>query len=344
MKAKKSTSLYFRFLNNIKIPGLIYTALVTLTTAIYNMELVKRYSHSSITVRFNISNTYGFLISTVFIASALIVFYAFSFLRSKRATDFYMSLPIKRTEMYFTVLAAAFTWVGIAIVLSVVVGTVACLPIINLLSVNVIEIFLKFGFVVVVALLGGGISALSCSMTGTAGTTVLSFISLTYLPAIFPRSVLREATNIARGNDFNNSIYSWLVDHYLVDFYFSASLSSPFSLIFTLLIAILFIALGCIFFNKRQTEIAGNGIPNKLFHLLNRGSIVLMIMWTMVDFEDLFDFPTLQIIAITYVLYMAYELVITKRLKNVIPATIYFIPTMMAGFLPRLLGYLLTIL
>jgi len=275
-----------------------------------------------------------YLIFIVF--TPILTIYIFSFLTKRNACDYFHSFPQKRGCLYNTYFAALATWIfiitaGTALFTGITYAILSkyfVFSYVNLIRYS-ISIFLC-------ALLVAATIAIACSITGTIFTNIV----VTGLILFLPRLITTIAISIVTSNlrmlvptkilpllDYNyNLIFNSLSG------FFGSSDSNIYqfsSVIYTAVLSIIYIAVGRYLFVKRKSETAGNPAANKILQCIIRLGIAIPICMISVDNifnivigekavnnSDIFSIIVFYIIAV--IVMLLYELISTKRIKNVV--------------------------
>ena len=109
-----SPSAYLESLRQTRLTGLIYLVCCLLFS--FLPALISSVSGSSFAP--NLVDYAGVLFAYIFLAPLTLVFSSFGFLTRRSASDFYHSLPIRRSTLYVSRVLAILTWLAGTVVLS----------------------------------------------------------------------------------------------------------------------------------------------------------------------------------------------------------------------------------
>ena len=264
---------------------------------------------------------------------APIFFFAlFSFLQKRKESDFFHAIPYTRTCVYvsFTAAALVFVW-AIQLVSSLTAAILwSCVPDM------VFEMGGLIAFTLLSMLAAAMLSAfmmLSLTVTGTAGSCIMLF----FLFATFTRTVLgiflgslaiiRILPTEVLGTSSFLSPY-WLLPLNLLSNVFQASegealLYSLPNLLYSIVVTLALFVLAGWLYNRRRSEMAGNPAPG------HRTQAVFRILITMVPALLIPLFMIIEggepslilvLVVITLLVYFLYELITTKRVRNMLKA------------------------
>ena len=341
MKNKEKQNAYKTFIGmtrelfaQTKIVGLIYTALAVIISISIAMEML--IDHSGLTMDYPL-NAMIPLAPTMYLSfacSMLVTISAFKYLHSKKSTDFFMSLPISRTNLYFSTCSASMLWVMVANISSAIVGYSMLAPIYAKHGVNMPGRWFEMIIVILIMIASGiAIGAFASSFTGTGGTSLLAAVSVTVLPLIFCTRV----ENILKYDFYyrKENVFSWLRKNTVYSYVFTNEWGAL-AYLYTAFLASGLLLLGLWMFNRRKSEISQNGIPNTLVHVILRSCVPLFIFWGVGSIE-LFEFGAYMI---AFLFYISYDLVQTKKATALLTASLWFLLTIAIGYLPRYVAYI----
>lgn len=204
----------------------------------------------------------------VYIAGLLFAFVGFSFLNKRADSDFYHSLPIKRTELYLSVSAAAMTWIAGTVILCTL--TSFCMYLFS--GVKFVPAYFPLGTLmfIVAAMLVFAAGAIACSLSGTLLTNLALAVAILCLPRLIQFM-------LARGVVDNTDIIGWLDLNWFLNpatnvatgiavmsrrAMLAGELIKIGNILYSLLVAVAELALGAWLFKKRPSELAEHGAKN----------------------------------------------------------------------------------
>lgn len=260
----------------------------------------------------------------------------FHFLDNRAASDLYHALPHKRVTLYVSYVGAILLWALLLIVSSTLVSLFMCsiTPNITLLTDTILP-YTTTIFAVVMLVVAG--TMIGMSLSGTVFTNVL----LTVIILFFPRLCVWFLRGIITGNmpfipdtvqemsEGNNLLFSMAGT-----LFNSTSASGVFSLgwkplVYTVVLALVYFCIGAILFCRRRSEAAGQSAPSRMLQHIYR-ILVTMIYCMFVtgvlasDIESAypsggwFEYLVLYLIAI--LIYFVYELITTRKWRNLLTA------------------------
>ena len=343
MKGLFSRKLYIEGLKRIKIAGVAAAITVILLNAvlplieilnsrrIYGMTDIVGWSVTSV-------EPYEFMpIGLLMLAfGAVFAFSMFSFLNERNRSDFFHAIPHKRICVYFSFIAAIFTWIFAILAVSAGVNAVLY-GFSKFYSVNFSVVIVTPLVLLIASTMIAAFMTLAMTLTGTVISNSLIFVLL----LLFGRTIgqifvtsLRELAPILRyGNSFLN--------------YLEFNFSLPFTLlvgegfdntslvIYTVIVTLLVFAAGAVCYVTRKSETATKSAPSKFLQHVYRSAITLpfFLFVVLTAIVDGLDFSTqLVMLVLAILVYCIFELMTTKKIKTLLGALpMIFIPILLSG-------------
>lgn len=275
-------------------------------------------------------------IIAIFVVTPIFVLLLFNYMNSRSASDFFHSLPDRRISLLTSYSASILTLDAILAIESyvIVLVTVGALKYVSLDFTGFLKPFLTAmsGSVFVL-----GVMIIAMSLTGTIFSnlcvaamlvafpriivTVYAFIIAENAPLadlIYGETVLNDRLNVV-----TNLVTGWLLrgDYQAWDSYRS--------IIYTFAIGVIYLVIGAVLFNGRNSETATKAASNSklqlLFRLVPAMCVSLLPIWFI--FENMVNGGNIDSIGIfrntvcyifAVIAYFTYELVTTKKLKNIL--------------------------
>ena len=322
--------LYIESLRQLRLMGLTYLLLCLVFTALVpilsgeRLACTPAFAHAAALYVFD------------YIAPVTMAFLSFGYLMRRNASDFYHSLPITREAAYFSRTLAILTYAAGTILLSLLVsfalfditGAVNWLQLPGLLSYHL----LIFLLVLACALIG-------LSLTGTW----LAALVVTGIVLFLPRMILVVIAGMAASS--GHILYPDEMGLLLnVNYNLPVSLISalftggsvyetdPLGYIFylpaqlyTLGLSAIYLVVGCVLHHGRRSELARTAAPNRVMQHVTRCLISLPLFLLLGACVAAYDWnadsDVLTVLVVCAVLvYFLYELISTRRLRNLLPA------------------------
>lgn len=339
-----SVKLYWEGLKKSRLMGITFTAITTVLTALVPLVqlLTPRYYEPGYTPPTTIIDPRNFAIPLLMLllVAPILTFAMFSYLNKRNESDFYHSIPFTRPCVYFSFLTAALTWTVIALTLSLLITSLIWLAV-PYTAYSISTPFVLFFTYLLASLLLSGFMAVAMTITGTAISNLLIFallfgfvrisgaIFILCLESQYP--ILVTALTPAR---LLSADYSMPLSLLMSTINGSGQAFSNVGLwIYTAVIALALIAVGCILYTVRRSETAGQSAPNRILQHIYRCAITLPMAFLTAFYiiSEGFEMEViLVLVVITLLIYYVYEIITTKKLKNCISASI-FLPVVLAG-------------
>ncbi len=342
--------LYLDSLKQLLLMGGIY-ALICIVFSILPVVLIdpdpNSFGKSAITI-----TSYNFvLFGYVYIAPMTLIHQAFGYLTKRSPSDFYHSLPVTRNCLFLTRLVAVLTILFVTIVLSLLASFVAYS--LSGMAVNWLCFPRLLLFFSVCALLIAAVTLVGLSVTGTHFAGFIVSCLLLFLPRFL--STMVAAVVLEKASIVEIKELGWL---------FNASYNLPVALLmpilslgeastfvgrtsdlitggkgllYTFLLSLIYTDLGMILHHYRKSETAGLSAPSKVLQHIIRCALALplfTVLGVLAVIGEFFDEPfwTWVLIALAFLVYFIYELITTKKWRNLLPA-LYVLPIVLVlGF------------
>ena len=303
MNDKKIFSIKL-FINNflqLKVMGILGTVLITLFSVLsivsQGIRMIE-YTKEGISVNGSmsggVSTTYlgagdlwPLVLTFVFVTPVLMLM-AFSYNNKRNSSDFYNSLPYTRLNMYLTKLSAVFTWQVIVYVCAVV-GIVISIAVYKkyfVYSVSTITWIIIGTFIC--NLLCGAVIALACSLTGSLMSNICLTGIILFIPAILRVMI---TSGISALFDYvsniqvvpvigveRNMISALIVGGSMNGIQYNEILLNKGYMVYSLVLAIVYAAIGYLCFVRRKSEVAGKAALGNKIHVIIRTIIGFICM------------------------------------------------------------------
>ncbi len=264
-------------------------------------------------------------------ASALFALYGFSFLFKRAASDLYHSLPVPRRDLYLSVTLASASWIGATVVLNVLamllllIGGCPFVP-------AYVPLCILFYFTA--SMLVYAAAAIGCALSGTLITALASAGVVLFLPRfvqfVIARGLVARVPIVgwldlgALLNPMSN-IATGLVVMQTRNMYITQIISLPY-ILYSLALTAVELVIGAWLFNRRSSEVADNGAGRKGWAIATGCllSFTMLIVIT-VDSHRLLSVYGAALVALALLIYVIYQFVALRRLKQVLLSLPYFL-------------------
>lgn len=283
-----------------------------------------------------------FMILVPTVGAPMLAWIAFSFLRHRNTSDFYHALPVTRRCLYCSAAAALCTWLVLLTAVPIGAGwlTISLLP--NL-SLSAASILMQAICMFTAALQITAIVVFAQCITGTFFSSLIVGGMTLFAPRVLIYSITQILDSVLRITTFGQ--IEFLSPDYSLGLmaYFQLFVSSLFvgpgiveftpagaaPYLYCGVLAVLFFVLGGVCFCRRRSETAGCSAPSRamqsLFRVLVFCAISLPI--TPLLFGEVYRqknyrgaLAYLILYGAAAVAYFAYELITTKRFRNLLRA------------------------
>lgn len=268
-----------------------------------------------------------------FVGGIGLAFAGFSFLNRRSESDFYHSIPARRADLYFSIVAAAMTWLFATVLFSSLASTIVFLvtktPFVPLYP------LMNVGFFFAAALLVFTAAVIGCALTGTW----FSNIVVTGLVLLLPRFILYM---IAYGAVADTGIVSWLDFKWLLDPSTNAATSlitvlshselcarmvSLDGMLWSLFAALAELALGALLFIRRPSELAERGAKNRALQTVFACllALPLLLLVAMVGIRRVTPVFIVIVLAASLACYVIYQLIVLRNFKRMLGSLPWFL-------------------
>lgn len=280
----------------------------------------------------------------VLLAAPLMTLMLFHFLDNRAASDLYHALPHKRITLYLSYAGAVLLWVVLLLVLGTLTSVITCgftHKYITLLTDSLLP-FAASLFCMSFLLVAGML--VSMSVTGTVFTNVLFAGILLFLPRLCVLGLQSSMANAlpflsdSAGTGFfrnaNNLLFSGVNVAFNMSENDGTSIETVFSpswqaYLYTFLLGLLYFVIAAFLFRRRRSEAAGQSAPSRLLQHIYRIVVTMVIcifivcaMFSEMTNGTLRDewFVFLVLYLVAALVYFAYELITTKKWRNLLTA------------------------
>ncbi len=342
-----STKLYIQGLKKVRAAGIATAIIIIIANALFPLfaminEIGYHYDGDyQRTIEELDTTLVSPLCAFIILLAPLMTFSMFSFLNDRCKSDFYHSLPQKRECVFISFLSATLTWMIGAIVASHLVNALLW-NLVPYCRVSLTTTLLSLAAFVILTLLMTAFASLATSVTGTTVSntliTLLFALFFRILGALFLWAVeTQSAVFIATHSPLKYLSFDYYLPYAILDSLLSGNDSSAFSnaamLLFALGTAIALLALSGFLFCKRRSESAGKSAPNKFMQHVWRIAITLplvLLTFVLILDEGLEGYHFILLI-VSLIVYLVFELMTTKKPKNMLRSIPLFFVTIGAS-------------
>lgn len=334
--------LFMDALKQMRIIGILVTVIFSIEAVLIPIGHFMQYmEYGKMELGVEILNFYEMhpiIIAAIYVLAPLLTLYAFSFLNKRSTSDFWHSVPQTRQCIFNVFFLAIFVWVLIAVLISSAVSLISFSFLSKYIAINWSTVFSMICCVIAGSLLVEATMATAMSLTGTVLSNIIVSMILLFLPRIiliFVNIPLSDCSII--DNVLNTSFLSPSLNIVVgtVLQLFGSGIDNPIiswsSAAYTLVLGLIYTVIAAIMFKKRKSESAASSAVNKYlqatFRIITSFIVCLFPIYFIVssitgyynfDSEDIFMIAVLYIIAL--IVYFVYELITTKKVKNLVKA------------------------
>lgn len=272
------------------------------------------------------------LLMTVAILMPIMANILFSFINQRNASDFYHSLPVRREAMYITYLAAILSWCLALFIIPAAVEYLLLLPVL-FTKIDMSLAGYMFADTIVVGMLLTSVVLIAKCMTGTRFGTFAVICMILFLPRlylIYIREMVEYIHPFVILNGGHHILWDEKWNLLLGNF---ASIKELRSIIYTLVLSLIYFIIAGILFVKRKSEKAESVSISSRLQLVLR--ILPALTFSMLPIfyifaclyageSEGFTDEAVTILVILYVIaiviYFLYELLTTRKLRSAVKA------------------------
>ena len=276
------------------------------------------------------------LVLSFLVCAPAMVFFLFSFINKRNSSDFYHSLPHTRLCTVLSMFTAVLAWIAFIIFGTTAISAFCFLLISKYVSVAWITLLAFSASVFIASIFAASATLIGCCLTGTTLPAVVLSYLIMYAPRLISYAVSRVIANATMiipsskipffGNGYN-IITTWALN--LFSGYPFSVFSSLKANIYTLIVGIIYALIGILLFIKRKSETAESAAPSSRLQAIYRiviASVFCMVpcilIFQMLTGDDSYDtgLEILVLYLLIIVGYFAYEIITTRKLKNLLRA------------------------
>ncbi len=330
--------LYAEGLRRVRALGIVFgvlTLLISLIPSIMNAVTATYKDGASFLP--NVVDIAPVLIPFAFIIAVVMIYRAFSFLNARNTSDYYHSIAHTRAGIYFSFAAAAMTWVYGIIIVNIA-GTVLVYAICGtpLNAQMILPLILNY---IAMATFGAGCAAIATCLTGVwIGNIILTLI-IAFLPRflIYALQVITEmVANLGVATlgfifqDKTNLVTGSVINAFFGGSDYNILLLNPGAIAYTLILGLIYIGLGYLCFSKRKSELAGRNTQSRVLQGVYRCLLAvpfLIIASILAVFSNSEEtvFGVIIVVILALFIYLLFELLTTKKAKNLLKALPFFL-------------------
>ena len=323
--------LFLEALKRLRVIGL-GTAILALTISVLVPVTTWIQRNDSLSKDVYAMNTQGLCVPAGLVVLLAPLFFAvlFSFLQKRKESDFFHAIPYTRTCVYvsFVSAALAFIWT-IQLTCGVVAGILWSM--VPRVTADIGGMFAYVGISMLAAAMLSAFMMLALTVSGTSGSCFLLFLLFTGFVRVVCAIFLSCLDTISFLDvnemwDISPLAPQWLLPLNIIYYWMSFQdacliLYSLSNILYSLIVTVGLFTLAGILYNRRRSEMAGNPAPGvktqALFRIMftTLGALLIPLLIITGDADS-----ALMLVLVVGVLlvYFLYELITTKRPKNLL--------------------------
>lgn len=312
--------------------SIVFCAVVTVISAIsvfFNNWLYQGIMGAAPVIPFDLFEFSPLIVLFATVGVPVFVLVANSYMTKRADADFYDALPHTRTQTALSSMTAVFISASVITLLAFGVAIGSAYLFTDELIVPWRSSIFKLFALILIEYLTIAVFSLACAITGTT----FSALAVGFLIIEGPRTLMALINDAVASTSpvlVSKSVVPLFDNSYNLYTAISASnnapLSTPHAYIYTAIIAIIYTLLAIFAFNKRKSESATHPAPSKAAQHVYRISVSTLISSVALYllFGYGFDIGVAIILFLSVVVYFGYELITTKRAKNLLGALAAF--------------------
>jgi len=258
-------------------------------------------------------------------AAAIFAFYGFSFLFTRKLSDVYHSLPVKRSDLYFSVTLSTAIWMGGTIVLN----ALELLAIYLLSGCPFVPAYFPLSvlYYFVASMIVYAASAIGCALSGTVVTALASAGIVLFLPRFLQFMLARgivERVTIVGWLDFGalldptTNAATGIVAEYLRPVYASRLITMP-HILYSLLPMLAMLAIGYVLFARRPSEIAQKNGGYRVWTVATATLMAFTVMLPItMNHRRVFSVYGAVLMLAALAVFFVYQLIVSSKMQQVL--------------------------
>lgn len=344
-KIRFNTGLYIEGLRQLKVTGLI-SVIVMLGISIiriigelpvnngYDYEVYSASSYTGI-------DWMPWLLLSFIVITPMLTLQMFNFMNKRNSSDFYHSLPHTRSTVYISFLSAVLTWVLISIAATIIPSLIGTLIFSDVYALVLDTFFIFMLFCISASVLVMGAITIAKGLSGTLLNSIILTGILLFLPRFLIALILTSLnyhpvlSGTVGGGFFSDSLNPvTAIVFSLMGFVSEISVTeivvSAAPIIYGFVLGIIYIIIGLAFFVVRKSETASQSATSRtmqaFFRILIATALLVPLVTTIFDTkyyysnQDTYSFGLCVWVVVAIFIYFLYELITTKKLKNLVKA------------------------
>ena len=277
----------------------------------------------------------------LFIVGLILTFSAFGWMNHRKTSDFYHALPIKRSAMFGSTVTAIYFWIVIGLTAHTLILTV--LNLVFHMPFNYLLLLAVWGNMLIVAIQMIGATSIACAISGSRFVNIFATLFVLFIPRLLLMVLAAFVSTNSIGLDlilkssplfdpsFNILGMPYMLAGGLLFASDFVSFTNAWASLYTLAYAAILLALGCLAFVRRKSEMAVIAIKNPIYQGAIRTAVglplllVVIALWRNDPTHNEVPWAIYGIlILLSFIFYCLYELISTRRIKKVLLAMPFY--------------------
>ena len=327
-----SFKLYLEGLKKIKTPGIAAAITVIALNAIIPTICIIE-SNMTWPGQVRVETTVPILGFAAFnllmmVFAPILVYSMFSYMNERNKSDFWHAIPQKRTCVYISLMASILTWV-LGIILASSLVNLILWAIAKYYIVSASTVFVSAAVYFLVATMLAVFMMISMTITGTTVSNLLIMALLMLFVRVMGSIFVMCLKDIAPMLDISYSLwrifeFDFCLPYALLGDLFSSEVGAfgdiPL-LMYSLGVTVVALIAGAVGYVKRKSETATKSAPNKVLQHVYRCAVTLPLVFflaALIVMGDAELSTCVILIIVAVVVWALFELMTTKKFKNVI--------------------------
>lgn len=342
--------LYLEGIRQLKIVGIMGAVIMAgaafliplgdnISNANYEAYINGQWVHSGgRVVTYSVLELNPFIVATFFLLTPLMVLVLFHFLNKRNACDFYHAIPDTRTSLFISYGSAILTWNFAILLLSYVITAISGV-LFRFVAVDYSQAFVVFINCIMGCFFMFGVFAIAMSLTGTIFTNFAVAVMILAVPRTIVTVFVYMLTSAVKivPFSFSTSVLDDrlnVVTNLVTGLFIRGDVDGLFmwkSTLYTFIVGLLYCLIALLLFKKRKSEAAASAAVNQKLQCAIRQIPAIMISLiplaliidnkvTECEMEASERFGIVVLYLIAVLAYFIYELITTRKLRNLLKA------------------------
>lgn len=301
------------------------------------------------------------IVLTFLIVVPLMTMYLFGYMNKRNACDFYHAIPDTRESLFISYGAAVLSWNAVLVIESVLISLISA-GIFEYVELRPENMAVTIINMIVGCIFMFGVFAIAMSVTGTVFSNLAVAIMILVAPRVIVTSYIvfiSESNPLITSYGLSGGIFDDrlnVVTNLVTGFVIRGTYQGVYmwsSFVYTLFVGLIYSGFGMWLFKIRKSETATQSAVNNVLQSILRliPAMLICLLPMVFIFESLIgqysiDARDIYVLAVFYIIaiiaYVLYELITTKKLKNVIkslPGLVWLVIYNVVMIVAMVIGY-----